>query len=227
VVAQAGYMPSPGPPTNDPGLLQVIQWTQRELENLARQFTNFDVMQQNVLSEEPDKPRDGLTVIADGVNWNPGHGAGQYTFLNGVWVFGGYQDTSGFLLKTANLSDVANKVTALANLDPQLTSVIRVTSISPGTYTLLLTDGEKMLLPNAGGAFTIVIPNNATVPFPVGTCVSMIATGGAMTVQIQASDILYQVMTAAQGTRSIASWGLATIWKLSATQWVISGSGIS
>jgi hypothetical protein len=55
----------------------------------------------------------------------------------------------------------------------------------------------------------------------------MIATGGAMTVQIQASDILYQVMTAAQGTRSIASWGLATIWKLSATQWVISGSGIS
>ena len=226
MVAQAGYMPSPGSPTNDPGLLQVIQWTQRELENLARQFTNFDVMQQNVLSEEPDKPRDGLTVIADGVNWNPGHGAGQYTFLNGAWVFGGYQDTLIFLQKSANLSDVANKTTSLANLDPQLKSFIAPVLIS-ANYTTVLTDGEKCVMHAIVGNFAITVPNNATVPYPVGTCISFFATGGTLTIAVQASDILYQVLSGATGTRTLAAWGFATIWKFSATQWVITGTGVS
>lgn len=37
------------------------------------------------LSVAPDKPRQGLTVIADGTNWNPGAGAGVYTYYSNAW----------------------------------------------------------------------------------------------------------------------------------------------
>lgn len=33
----------------------------------------------------PDKLYDGLTVYADGTNWNPGSGEGVYTYYNAQW----------------------------------------------------------------------------------------------------------------------------------------------
>ncbi len=35
----------------------------------------------------PPKPRDGTVVLADGVNWNPGSGAGYYGYRSGAWRF--------------------------------------------------------------------------------------------------------------------------------------------
>lgn len=37
------------------------------------------------LNVEPDKPRDGMIIRADGSNWNPGYGAGLYLYNSG-WV---------------------------------------------------------------------------------------------------------------------------------------------
>lgn len=37
------------------------------------------------LAAAPDKVRDGLTVYADGANWNPGAGQGVYTYYSGAW----------------------------------------------------------------------------------------------------------------------------------------------
>lgn len=34
---------------------------------------------------EPIKVYEGLTVLADGVNWNPGGGQGVYTYYNSTW----------------------------------------------------------------------------------------------------------------------------------------------
>jgi len=33
----------------------------------------------------PIKPREGMLVYADGVNWNPGSGAGYYVYYGGAW----------------------------------------------------------------------------------------------------------------------------------------------
>ena len=38
------------------------------------------------LALAPKKPREGMIVVADGVNWNPGAGLGAYEFKAGVWV---------------------------------------------------------------------------------------------------------------------------------------------
>jgi hypothetical protein len=37
------------------------------------------------LNVEPDKPREGDMVGADGTNWNPGGGKGVYAYYNSVW----------------------------------------------------------------------------------------------------------------------------------------------
>ena len=39
-----------------------------------------------VLAVEPLRPEDGMIVVADGVNWDPGAGAGAYERNAGVWV---------------------------------------------------------------------------------------------------------------------------------------------
>ena len=37
------------------------------------------------LHEEPARRYDGLTVMADGTDWNPGSGQGVYAFYNSTW----------------------------------------------------------------------------------------------------------------------------------------------
>ena len=39
------------------------------------------------LHVEPSKPRDGQVVFADGVDWNPGSGAGYYGYRASAWRF--------------------------------------------------------------------------------------------------------------------------------------------
>jgi hypothetical protein len=37
------------------------------------------------LAAAPARTYDGLTVMADGTNWNPGGGAGVYTYYGAAW----------------------------------------------------------------------------------------------------------------------------------------------
>ena len=39
------------------------------------------------LAVAPKKPRDGMIAMAEGVNWNPGSGAGVYVYRAGSWRF--------------------------------------------------------------------------------------------------------------------------------------------
>lgn len=81
------YNPQAAPPMvgGDPNLLQLSQWAQRELNQLSQQLTNSDTAQYNVQYVAPDRPRDGMTVFADGTRWNPGFGRGLYVYSNGNW----------------------------------------------------------------------------------------------------------------------------------------------
>lgn len=60
----------------------------REFERIA-QATAAPAprLQLEVQNREPDKPRNGMIAVADGVNWNPGAtGAGVYARIGGAWV---------------------------------------------------------------------------------------------------------------------------------------------
>ena len=72
------------PQTED--ILELARFLHQELTLIA---DSFDVMDNLELVEQhnpPVRPRDGMIVLADGVNWNPGSGAGFYGRRGGAWV---------------------------------------------------------------------------------------------------------------------------------------------
>lgn len=55
----------------------------QELENVEKAFSG--TVELSMLYVAPVKPRDGLTVLADGTDWNPGAGIGVYTYYAAAW----------------------------------------------------------------------------------------------------------------------------------------------
>ena len=76
------YEPGPSPQTGEDTLAYVLQ----EFRNIAAAFTEVEEILLVELNVEPDKPRDGMVVLADGTNWNPGSGQGMYGRIGGAWV---------------------------------------------------------------------------------------------------------------------------------------------
>jgi hypothetical protein len=95
------------------------------------------------------------------------------------------------------------------------------------SYTLVASDQGKHIYVTAS-AQTITIPANATVPFPIGTTVALIAGPSATTVTISiTTDTMYLGGTGSTGNRTLAAYGMATAVKVAATTWFISGLGLT
>lgn len=56
----------------------------RKLEQAWMQSVPYVFLEPQYVA--PPKPRQGMIVQADGVSWNPGAGAGPYTYKAGAWV---------------------------------------------------------------------------------------------------------------------------------------------
>jgi hypothetical protein len=97
-------------------------------------------------------------------------------------------------------------------------------------YTLLITDsGKHILHPSADTtARTITIPANSSVAFPIGTTVTFINqdSAGVMTIAIT-TDTMRLAGAGTTGSRTLAANGIATAIKLTSTEWIISGTGLT
>lgn len=101
---------------------------------------------------------------------------------------------------------------------------IPVVSIS-AAYPITLADSGKCLLHPASDATarTVTIPANSSVPFPIGTTITLINFGtGNLSVAIT-TDTLRLAGAGTTGTRAIKTNGMATIIKYDTTNWMISG----
>jgi len=67
------------------GLLDLAAWVERQLAAVEQCFFNLDTPNLVELHREPVKPRVGMTVLADGTDWDPGSGQGVYTYYAGAW----------------------------------------------------------------------------------------------------------------------------------------------
>lgn len=95
-----------------------------------------------------------------------------------------------------------------------------------GDYTGVLADSGKTIL-MTGASKTFTIPANASVAYPVGTCLSGIftnATGGSVAIT---TDTMTLAGTTTTGTRTVAQNGRFTAQKMTSTTWLISGVSIS
>lgn len=143
-----------------------------------------------------------LTTGTSGVTATEDHRAGP----NGLWGGGGSSTT------------------------PAAPTGVSVQSISTA-YTLALTDAGTLLYhpPADTTVRTWTIPANASVAFPVGTIITLDNDygAGALTIAITTDTLVLVGTAGSTGSRSIAPGGQATIVKVSATRWRISGVGVS
>jgi hypothetical protein len=93
-------------------------------------------------------------------------------------------------------------------------------------YTLALTDSGKHIY-QTGASKTVTIPANTSIAFPVGSTVTFIATdAGGCTIAIT-DDTLRWAEDGSTGSVSLAQYGMATALKVTSTEWLISGVGLS
>lgn len=97
-------------------------------------------------------------------------------------------------------------------------------------YTLVLADAQKHILhPSADTtARVFTIPANSSVAFPIGTAVTFVNqnAGGVITISIT-TDTMRLAGAGTTGSRTLAANGIATALKITSTEWIISGTGLT
>jgi hypothetical protein len=103
-------------------------------------------------------------------------------------------------------------------------------NIKSADYTLVLADsGKHILHPSADTTTrTFTIPANSSVAYPIGTALTFINqdSAGVVTIAIT-TDTMRLSPAGTTGSRTLAANGSATCIKLTATEWIISGSGLT
>ena len=96
-------------------------------------------------------------------------------------------------------------------------------------YTLVLADSGKHIFHPSGdaNARTFTIPANSSVAYPIGTAITFInMTSQVVTIAIT-TDTMYLSSAGTTGSRRLAQYGSATAIKITSTNWLISGSGLT
>ena len=97
-------------------------------------------------------------------------------------------------------------------------------------YTLVLADsGKHIFHPSADTTARIwTIPANGSVAFPIGTAITFINQNGAGVITIAiTTDTMRLAGAGTTGSRTLAANGIATAIKITATEWIISGTGLT
>lgn len=97
-------------------------------------------------------------------------------------------------------------------------------------YTLVLSDAQKHIFhPSADTTARIwTIPANSSVAFPIGTAVTFVNqnAAGVITIAIT-TDTMRLAGPGTTGSRTLAANGIATALKVTSTEWLISGTGLT
>lgn len=150
-------------------------------------------------------------------------GAGQVTVAAGAGVT--LNVPSGFTAKTRNqYSEVMVTQVSLNTWeitgDLEGGAALLLNNQTGTAYTLVLADAPKCVTMSNAAANTLTIPANASVAFPIGTVVTVMQLGvGQTTVAITTDTLLNPALTA----KLRARYSVASITKITATSWVLSG----
>ena len=93
-------------------------------------------------------------------------------------------------------------------------------------YQISASDAGKHIYNTYNGG-SIVIPANNLVLLPIGTTISIVNAGGVTSTVTINLDTLLQSGTGATGTRTLSGFAMATILKVGARIWMISGVGVT
>ena len=176
-----------------------------------------------------------VQLVYDGTTWEVyaqvGGNGGTAVTLNGVQTLTNKTLTSPTL--TTPVLGTPSSGT-LSNCTVDGTNAVGYLNIPQNSqsaaYTLVLADsGKQILHPSADTtARTFTIPANGTVAFPIGTAVTFINQNGAGVVTIAiTTDTMRLAGAGTTGSRTLAANGIATAVKVTSTEWIISGTGLT
>ena len=210
---------------------------------LAAALTNETGSGAAVFATSPSLVTPALGTPASGVMTNatglPPAGVVGTAAILGANTFTGAQTFSSTLNKftltapttAATINTRADNLThSLPAITGNLTLEQLQQNIQSAAYTTVLADaGKQILHPSADTtARTFTIDSNANVAYPVGTAITFVnqVSAGVVTIAIT-TDTMRLAGAGTTGSRTLAANGIATALKITATEWIISGTGLT
>lgn len=156
------------PVAQSESLAELGEAVDRELKRIEEALSGNQRLPTN--SVEPQKPRGGDIVYADGTNWDPGGGEGLYIFGSSGWTkleTGSFQPLNSNLTEIANLTTnaygralltLANQAALLAAIGAATTSQQGVVELATAAEVWAATAGKIIdagLLSSAAAAVTL------------------------------------------------------------------------
>ena len=133
--------------------------------------------------------------------------------------------TLGNLTVTNNVS-VGGNITA--NVSGFSIGYRDLPQLTAGNVTLALADAGKHYYSSSNTPYTITVPSNANVAFTAGTTIVIINKSTAnISIAKQSAVSLYTAGNATNTTRTLTSYGMATLVKTESDVWFINGTGVA
>lgn len=95
-----------------------------------------------------------------------------------------------------------------------------LTNAQVASYTLVLADDGKIVEINSASGTTLTVPLNSSVPFPIGTRITVLQVGAG---QITVAGTGGVTVNATPGLKLRAQWSAATLLKRGTDTWVLMG----
>ena len=148
--------------------------------------------------------------------------------LGNVYVLGA--NTNGNInintLGTGSINLTGNLVANTAGFNIGYLNIPQVAFTA--NATIAATDSGKHYYSTLSTANTLTISNNAVTSWQVGTSISIVNGGsGTMTIAPASGVTLYLAGNSSSASRTLSSYGMATILNVAANVWYINGSGLA
>ena len=143
--------------------------------------------------------------------------AGSYT---ATWDnLGNLTIPSGNINVTGNISGNVNGYSIGYRDIPQV-------SFTTNT-TLAASDAGKHYYSTQSTGYTLTVPNNAVVSWSIGTAITVVNRGtGSMTISPASGVSLYLAGNSTSATRTLTTYGMASLLNVAANIWMVNGTGL-
>jgi hypothetical protein len=122
--------------------------------------------------------------------------------------------------------DTTNKKIQVGNatVATDFASSTLVTNAQAASYTLVLTDKDKLVEISNASANNLTVPLNSSVAYPIGSQINILQTGVGQTTVVATGGV---TINATPGLKLRAQWSSATLIKRAENTWVLIGDLIA